>query len=1289
MASAYSALAAELTRTEIKNLGGYSLGRVIGEGSFGKVRLGVHRLTGTRVAVKQVSKSLPGATTSDPSSPLSLLTRELHHHRRLRHPHLLTLYELLATESSIYLITELCAGGELFDYLVEQGRLSLPEARRIFGQLCLGVAYLHGEGVVHRDLKLENVLLDEHVNVKIADLGFARETEKGRWLETRVGTVGYTAPEVLRGSKYLGEEIDIWSLGIIFYALVTGSLPFDDEDEDEDAMRELILKGEYDVPEWLDADAAALIRLILSANPTQRPSIRQILAHPFYTRPSDPPPPPLQHITSRPTSASPPSVGSLDAASAPLRPSMSRSSTSSLISMAAPGAGSAGAPLTTVASIPEDSAVGASGPLASPSSASGPLSAASTAFAVEDFRERGSAEMSEVKAGKRRAIEPDEEEEYEAGRTSPAAKRRPSASSVDFPLPSLAPLSTGSAPAMYRTTSTGGASITSTHSASQPATSHSHGASGTPYLPHARTPSRTKRRSIGSIISVSLSEQLVALDGDSPGFSGAGGTAVSPSTSVSNLPFSSSTALPRVDYVSLLELANVPPLSTAPEKALLDSLAVLGMDAGQVAHSVKTHACDSCAAVWWMLWRKQEEREREREYGEGVEGREGGGGLSRASSLRSLSRAGGGGGGGELARRGSLRGVREDDEVTQHDSVAALVVEDTPILPPPPPIPIRMASLGAPVTPTPRPAGAVEANPFDFRPDEDNFDAAPCRTYFPPSPTKGSKSKGDTGSASSTPPLAGQDSSFPPAPSTPPEGSERRGRASSLVLLNRASGALETLPTSLSPKKKTVTNPPGPPALPTASPAPYPSPSLSSTPRPDPPPSAPSPAPSSSAGGFATLPSSSASSTTRSSRPRPMSLGNNGVGEKKGLLNTFKKLFGADTQRQRLKRASLQPRMASEPSWIGTSGAAPTSTVVGLSRSATYGGFVDRRPSMSSRRSSNQSLSKGRPVVVSPSRRSSASSVHRPQLDLSSAPRRPAHHRRISSDSRSVASEQGELASSRPGSVRRKRVSHAPSTASSISHGTSKQIRPPPTTTVVRRRHGSHGRHGAQHRRTASGTTSASFRSSTSEGAEGSFTDEPLEEGETFRAVEEEDEEEDEDAERQAARADALRALSGGGPAPPSRPSSLTSTTSAPRHRSHHAHPAVFLAHKSQHLYGSPLQPHAPTSSSSSTSHSTRPSHRPPRRDVFTATSRGDDDWEDESDPLDGYGGGLGQNRAGEPEGKSSGAADRGAVPASDSPVASRFTARYSGVPGGPMAARSALNRPAVAVVEEDEEEEE
>ena len=148
-------------------------------GTYGKVRLGVHRLTSTRVAIKQIPKDVS-----------SSLTREIHHHRQLHHPNICQLYEVIATESYIWLVTELCSGGELFDYLEEKKRLSEDEARTIFGQLCLAVGYAHDKGVVHRDLKLENVLLDERCRVKLGDFGFTREFENGALLETFCGTTG-------------------------------------------------------------------------------------------------------------------------------------------------------------------------------------------------------------------------------------------------------------------------------------------------------------------------------------------------------------------------------------------------------------------------------------------------------------------------------------------------------------------------------------------------------------------------------------------------------------------------------------------------------------------------------------------------------------------------------------------------------------------------------------------------------------------------------------------------------------------------------------------------------------------------------------------------------------------------------------------------------------------------------------------------------------------------------------------------------------------------------------------
>ena len=209
LANAYNELGKELTSSKIRVVGNYTLGKVIGEGkytsdsqsfhvtigpgAYGKVRMGTHRLTSTRVAIKQIPKAMSAS-----------LTREIHHHRQLHHPHVTQMYEVIATESSIWLVTELCCGGELFDYLAEKGRIAEDEARILFGQLCLAVAYLHNNGIVHRDLKLENVLLDERCRVKLGDFGFTREFEKGTFMETFCGTTGYASPEMLQGKKYQG-----------------------------------------------------------------------------------------------------------------------------------------------------------------------------------------------------------------------------------------------------------------------------------------------------------------------------------------------------------------------------------------------------------------------------------------------------------------------------------------------------------------------------------------------------------------------------------------------------------------------------------------------------------------------------------------------------------------------------------------------------------------------------------------------------------------------------------------------------------------------------------------------------------------------------------------------------------------------------------------------------------------------------------------------------------------------------------------------------------------------------
>uniref|UniRef100_A0A0W0GCC5 Protein kinase domain-containing protein n=1 Tax=Moniliophthora roreri TaxID=221103 RepID=A0A0W0GCC5_MONRR len=270
LANAYNELGKELSSSKVRVVGNYTLGRVIGEGAYGKVRIGTHRLTSTRVAIKQIPKAMSAS-----------LTREIHHHRQLHHPHITQMYEVIATESSIWIVTELCSGGELFDYLAEKGRLGEDETRFLFGQICLAVAYLHEKGIVHRDLKLENVLLDERCRVKLGDFGFTREYERGALMETFCGTTGYASPEMLQGQRYLGPEVDIWSLGVILYCLLTGMLPFDDDDEA--VMRDKVIIGEFEDPEWLSTEARDLIKNVLVKEPSKRLSIPHILTHPWFS----------------------------------------------------------------------------------------------------------------------------------------------------------------------------------------------------------------------------------------------------------------------------------------------------------------------------------------------------------------------------------------------------------------------------------------------------------------------------------------------------------------------------------------------------------------------------------------------------------------------------------------------------------------------------------------------------------------------------------------------------------------------------------------------------------------------------------------------------------------------------------------------------------------------------------------------------------------------------------------------------------------------------------------------
>ncbi|KAK2073256.1 hypothetical protein P8C59_007548 [Phyllachora maydis] len=269
LANSYQQLLDEFASKDLKSVGNYTLGRLIGKGSFGKVYLASHKLiNGSKVVLKSAKK--------DDSN----LAREIHHHRQFVHPHIARLYEVIVTESLVWLVLEYCPGDELYNYLLKHGRLPVEKVQNIFTQLVGAVSYVHQQSCVHRDLKLENILLDKHENVKLCDFGFTREYEgKANYLQTFCGTICYSAPEMLKGEKYAGEKVDVWSLGVILYALLCGELPFDEDEDDETRRRILFDEPKY--PDFIPADALALIKKLLSKRTLLRPSIPEILADPF------------------------------------------------------------------------------------------------------------------------------------------------------------------------------------------------------------------------------------------------------------------------------------------------------------------------------------------------------------------------------------------------------------------------------------------------------------------------------------------------------------------------------------------------------------------------------------------------------------------------------------------------------------------------------------------------------------------------------------------------------------------------------------------------------------------------------------------------------------------------------------------------------------------------------------------------------------------------------------------------------------------------------------------------
>jgi len=249
----------------------YKLLRPLEQGKFGVVFLGKHLLTGEKVAIKVIDKLQHKQRTLDE------IKREAEIIKRLDHPNIIKVNQIIDTEKVFYIIMEYASNGDLFHRL-DLGRMDENEAREKFSQILLAVRYCHDvQNVIHRDLKPDNVLFDSQCNIKIADFGLSEEFTPGELLNTFCGTPEYMAPEVFKGQKFDGPKVDVWSLGIMLYEMLTATIPFPGSDWPQ--IIERVLRGKYYEPEYLSEKCKDLIRKMLVLDPSKRATLNEVLEH--------------------------------------------------------------------------------------------------------------------------------------------------------------------------------------------------------------------------------------------------------------------------------------------------------------------------------------------------------------------------------------------------------------------------------------------------------------------------------------------------------------------------------------------------------------------------------------------------------------------------------------------------------------------------------------------------------------------------------------------------------------------------------------------------------------------------------------------------------------------------------------------------------------------------------------------------------------------------------------------------------------------------------------------------
>ena len=256
----------------------FSFKEQLGEGTFGYVRMAVNNQTGEKVAIKILEKK-----KLLEYEDIIRIQREIKILKKVRHPNIIHLYSVLQTEENIFIITEYAEGIELFDYIAIKRKIDERTACHIYQQIISGLEYLHKNNVVHRDIKPENLIINrKNKELKIVDFGLSNifDNDKKKLLSSSCGSPSYAAPEMLNGKKYRPNPVDIWSSGIVLFAMICGFLPF--EDENNDALYRKICIGKFTIPDHVSSDCRDLLKRILVTDPNRRITIKQIKNHPWF-----------------------------------------------------------------------------------------------------------------------------------------------------------------------------------------------------------------------------------------------------------------------------------------------------------------------------------------------------------------------------------------------------------------------------------------------------------------------------------------------------------------------------------------------------------------------------------------------------------------------------------------------------------------------------------------------------------------------------------------------------------------------------------------------------------------------------------------------------------------------------------------------------------------------------------------------------------------------------------------------------------------------------------------------